>query len=492
MSASRLRRGYGGRDRHPPPKRRRRILRGVAAIEFVLNGQTIRVTDPPVQMTLLDFVRSRGLTGAKEGCAEGECGACAVALVEPDRTLRRAGSTGSAYRVVNSCLMFLPMAANREIYTVESLAAVGELRDAQRAIAAAGGSQCGYCTPGFVVSLFAEQYRPDREGQCDTMALAGNLCRCTGYRPLRDAAHSLGPAPPDEFRARLERPAPELQAFSVPGFSRPRTLDECLELLRADPGAKLVAGATDLGVESNLLERRWSHLVSVEAVRELHEFADTPAAVRIGAALPLSEIERRWRDAPDVFQEWLTLFASPLIRNRATLGGNLMTASPVGDGAPLLLALDAMLHIAGAGGRRVLPLSDFFAGYRTTVMRPGEVLVAVEIPKPLPRYVRFYKVAKRRLDDISTVAAAMGLDLDSSGRVRRARFAFGGVAATPIRVVEAENTIFGQPWNAGAVDRVQRILDRTLQPLTDHRGSSEYRLEVSKSLVEKYQWEHRP
>ena len=182
------------------------------AFEFSLNGKTVRVENPPAQMTLLDFVRARGLTGAKEGCAEGECGACAVALVEADGDDR----SRRCYRVVNSCLMFLPMAAGREIYTVEALAVDGELSEAQRAMASGGGSQCGYCTPGFVVSLFAEQYRRDRTGPCDTMALAGNLCRCTGYRPIRDAALSLGPAPDDEFRQRLDRAgAPLSSAFST-------------------------------------------------------------------------------------------------------------------------------------------------------------------------------------------------------------------------------------------------------------------------------------
>ncbi len=230
-------------------------------------------------MTLLDFIRTRGLTGAKEGCAEGECGACAVAMVEPD-------GGRSAYRVVNSCLMFLPMAAGREIYTVESLAAGEELSEAQRAMAAGGGSQCGYCTPGFVVSLFAEQYRSDRTGECDTMALAGNLCRCTGYRPIRDAAQSLGPAPVDEFHERLGHPAPWLDGVSIPGFSRPVSVDACVSLLHDRPDARLVAGATDLAVESNLLSRRWPHLVSLEAIEELREFSSTDRACqdRSGAA----------------------------------------------------------------------------------------------------------------------------------------------------------------------------------------------------------------
>jgi xanthine dehydrogenase small subunit len=451
----------------------------VSGIEFRLNGHAVRIDHPRAQMTLLDFIRERGLTGAKEGCAEGECGACAVALREPRR-----------YRGVNSCLMFLPMAAGREIYTVESLAVDGQLSDAQLAMSAGGGSQCGYCTPGFVVSLFAEQYRLDRTGPCDPLALAGNLCRCTGYRPIRDAALSLGPAPDDEFRRRLETVPAPLTAFTVAGFSRPATVAECLELMRANPGAKVVAGATDVGIESNLFARRWPHLISLDAIDELREFSSTPQRVMIGAALSLNEIGERWTDAPDVFHEWLTLFASPLIRNRATLGGNLATASPIGDAAPLLLALDAVVHVASTSGPRSIPLSSFFTGYRKTAIHAGELITAVEIPTPLPQFVRFYKVAKRRLDDISTVAAALALDVDASGKVRRARVAFGGVAATPIRVLEAEAALVDQAWNDTAVERVQAILDRVLTPMSDHRGSKEYRLEVSKSLIEKFQWEH--
>ncbi|HUP40211.1 MAG TPA: FAD binding domain-containing protein [Vicinamibacterales bacterium] len=455
----------------------------MAGIEFTLNGSALRIDNPSAQMSLLDFIRSRGLTGAKEGCAEGECGACAVALVQKSGAHAR-------YVVVNSCLMFLPMAAGREIYTVEALAVDGELSDAQRAMAAAGGSQCGYCTPGFVVSLFAEQYRPDRMGPCDAMAMAGNLCRCTGYRPIGDAARSLGPAPDDKFRQRLNRPVPDLKPFSTKGFSRPATLDACLALMREHPGAKVVAGATDVGVESNLLARRWAHLISIDAIDELRTFSRTADSVVIGAALPLNEIGERWTDAPDVFREWLGLFASPLIRNRATLGGNLATASPIGDAAPMLLALNARVDVAGASGRRSIPLSSFFTGYRMTVVEAGELITAVEIPTPVPQFVRFYKVAKRRLDDISTVAAAMALDIDPHGKVRTVRFAFGGIAATPIRSVEAEAVVIDQPWNDAAVERVQAVLERTLQPMSDHRGSKGYRLEVSKSLVEKFHWEY--
>jgi xanthine dehydrogenase small subunit len=274
-------------------------------------------------------------------------------------------------------------------------------------------------------------------------------------------------------------------------FSRPGTVDECVALRGKYPDAKVVAGGTDLAVESNLRFRTWPHLISVESVAELKEFSETADRITIGAGLTLNEIGRRWATPPAAFVEWLSLFASPLIRNRATLGGNLATASPIGDAAPLLMAVDASVNVAGPGGRRNVPLSSFFESYRKTAMKPQEVLVNVEIPKPLPRQLAFYKISKRKLDDISTVAAAMAIDADSSGRLQRVRFAYGGVAATPVRVAEAEYSVIGQPWNEASVMRAQKIIGRALMPLGDHRGSREYRLEVSKSLVEKFWWEHR-
>jgi xanthine dehydrogenase small subunit len=400
---------------------------------------------------------------------------------------------GSEFRAVNSCLLFAPMATGHEIYTIEALAANGRLAEAQAAMAAAGGSQCGYCTPGFVVSLFAEQFRRNRRGPCDPEELAGNLCRCTGYRPIRDAAISLGPAPAGKFLERLSRPAPALGEAAYEGgdsrFSRPAAIEQCLEILASQPNASLISGATDLGVESNLHGRKWNHLVSLEAIAELRAFTETAESITIGAALPLNEILREWTDAPEVFRRWLRLFASPPLRNRATLGGNLATASPIGDGAPLLLALDAVVHLASKRGRRTVALDSFFAGYRRTALAPDELITAIEIPKPLPQFVRFYKVAKRRLDDISTVAACMALDWNESGRVARARFALGGVAATPWRALGAEAAILGQRWNGDAVERVQETLDRSLAPISDHRGSADYRLAVAKSLVAKFLWE---
>lgn len=465
----------------------------MTAVRFTLNGQPVSMTAASPTSTLLDAIRDRGLTGAKEGCAEGECGACTVIVTGTSR-----GRT--AYRAINSCLVFLPMAEGHDVYTVEALAENGHLSDAQEAMAASGGSQCGYCTPGFVMSLTAEQYRPDRIGPCDVASLAGNLCRCTGYRPIKDAALALGAPAAGAMLDRLASPAPVLDEVSSDAFSRPTHLEDCLRILWARPEARIVAGASDVAVEAILHGRRPSHLVSVEAIDELREFSrQSDGGIRIGAALTLAEIGERWDAAPDAIREWLELFASPPIRNRATLGGNLATASPIGDAAPLLLALDARVHIARrrtagltpsrvlAGVEtRVVELASFFTGYRQTTLRHGEMLTTIEIPAPLPQALRFYKIAKRRLDDISTVAAAMALDRDASNHVTRARFCFGGVAATPMRLMEAEAAVIGRPWNEAAVERVQAVIDRTLAPISDPRGSKAYRLEVSKSLVEKF------
>src|SRR5258706_11415898 len=220
------------------------------ALSLLLNGRRVDISATHPQATLLDFIRERGLTGAKEGCGEGECGACAVAMVEDE-------DGGSAYRVVNSCLMFVPIAAGREFYTVESLAEGGELSEAQQAMAAAGGSQCGYCTPGFVMSLFAEQHRRDRKGACDPLAMAGNLCRCTGYRPIRDAAYAITDAPRGPFRERLDHPALRLGPVAPARFSPPATLAESTAAPPAAPGATVIAGCTDPGVETHPKFKRW-------------------------------------------------------------------------------------------------------------------------------------------------------------------------------------------------------------------------------------------
>jgi xanthine dehydrogenase small subunit len=455
---------------------------------FTLNGESTFVDDTPAQTTLLDFVRAQGLTGAKEGCAEGECGACAVLLVQ-------SGPAGTTYQSVNSCLVPLPAVAGQEVFTVESLATNGGLADVQREMAERGGSQCGYCTPGFIVSMFAEHYRrADRE--VDPHMLGGNLCRCTGYRPIGDALRALGRPDPDcSFSRRLQNPVPALEPLdyktATGRFSRPCSLAACFQLAAESESARFVAGNTDLGVMTNLRDVRFSHLISLEGIPELRHFINAPEFVEIGAGLTLTEIGELWQDPPAIFSEWLPLFASVLIRNRATLGGNLCTASPIGDATPMLLALDAELILASATGERTVPLHRFFLSYRETVLARGEVIKSVRIPKPFPQHARFFKLAKRAMDDISTVAAGISVDLDRSGVVRRARLAYGGVAAVPLRVQEAEQALLGSRGDEGARAAAEAIVGRVLKPLSDHRGSAAYRVAMAQSVIEKF-WDGVP
>jgi xanthine dehydrogenase small subunit len=333
--------------------------------------------------------------------------------------------------------------------------------------------------------MFAEHYRRGT-GEPDVHALGGNLCRCTGYRPIRDALFSLGQPPQGSFLARLDRPAPEATPLDyrtpLGRFSRPQSLAECLRLAAENPDSRFVAGNTDLGVVTNLRGQRCSHLISLENVPELIEFRSGNDAVEIGAGLTLTQIGEYWKDAPPVFRQWLPLFASVLIRNRATLGGNLATASPIGDAAPMLLALDAEVRIASQSGERIVPLNVFFKGYRQTALGPGEILRSIRLPKPFPEHARFYKVAKRSLDDISTVAACFAV---SPGKVR---MAYGGVAAVPLRAREAEQLFLG----SDNLERVKASLRSTMHPIGDHRGSAEYRLALAQSLLDKFCFEQFP
>ncbi len=453
----------------------------MAPISFTLNGERITAEGVDPNTTLLAFLRERGMTGTKEGCAEGECGACAVAIV------RRHADGTTRYEPINSCLVLLPAVADQDVVTVEGIAQGDELHPVQQAMVELGGSQCGYCTPGFVVSLFAEYYRPGRDG-FNAESIGGNLCRCTGYRPIRDAATGLGkPAADDAFAKRLQKDPPPLRSveYAEGGrrFFRPTTLEQTLGLLAKEPKAQLVAGGTDVVVDVNQKHSRFDCIVSLEAVEELRRFEWRDDALEIGAGVPLSEVEDRLAGKLSMLEQLLPLFSSRLIRNRATLGGNLATASPIGDGAPALLALDAEIVIAGAAERSV-PLAEFFTGYRKTALRAGELIARVRIPLPLPAHMRFYKLSKRELDDISTVAGAFALDFDRD-KVKRARLGYGGVAATPIRAFAAEKVLEGARWDEATVTRAAEAAQAELTPISDHRGSQAYRHAMVGSLLHK-------
>jgi xanthine dehydrogenase small subunit len=456
--------------------------------KVTVNGQGTSIADVPLHTTALDFLRECGLTGCKEGCAEGECGACSVLVARPGLT------TPTEWVAVNACLVPIASLDGQEIVTAEGLGAQGELHPVQQEMAVRGGSQCGYCTPGFICSMAAEYYRPDRRPSSerdaepdhehgpngfDLHALSGNLCRCTGYRPIRDAAYALGAPPPDDsFAARLSAPPTEPAATQLRhegrSFVRPETLADALRLLRDDPAATVVAGSTDWGVEVNLRGARAASVIAIDRLPELRGLAVGADQIEIGAALTLTEIERRLGGTVPLLAQLFPQFASRLIRNGATLGGNLGTGSPIGDSPPLLLALEASLVLADVDGEREVALADYFTGYRQSVRRADELIKAVRIPLPLARLAAFHKIAKRRFDDISSMAVGFALEVEG-GVVTKARIGLGGVAAMPIRALATEAALEGQPWTREVAWAAADVLRAEGTPIDDHRASAAYR-----------------
>jgi len=461
-------------------------------VRFVLNGRAVEAASADAHVTLLQWLRAEGLCGTKEGCAEGECGACAVALITSEP-----GEAGSHFEPVNSCLLPLSAVHGRELVTVEGVAdAEGRLHPVQAAMVAAGGSQCGYCTPGFVVSLFCEYYRPSRTG-FDPESISGNLRRCTGYRPIADVARAMPePAAQDPRLVQLRSRAPALGACESGSveerFFRPGTLAEAFSVFEAHPGAIPIAGGTDLFVYANQRHQRWPVLLSLEALSELQELSWGESELVLGAGVPLARIERELHRAQlriGLLEQLLPLFSSRLIRNRATLGGNLGTASPIGDSAPALLALGATLELVSRRGSRRLPLRDFFTAYRQTALEPGELIRAVRIARPFPEFQRFYKISKRVMDDISTVAGAFALSLDGEHKVTRFGVAFGGVAATPLAAPSLEQIALGRTWNSATLALLVKEAAQLGSPQSDLRGSASYRQAMIGQLLEKFFYE---
>ena len=485
---------------------------GSASFEFLLNGERVRVAGVAATTTLLDWLRATGWTGSKQGCAEGDCGACSVALVE------REASGKATYRAINSCIALLPMLAGREVVTVEGLAGRGvgagkasscasqggcheKLHPVQGAMVEHFGSQCGYCTPGFVMAMFEGYYRDGVKSAADINdQLAGNLCRCTGYRPIRDAMTAVvagrdgegSDAGSDAFAERLKAPVavPGWVSYAGGGeqFFRPTTLAELFALKAAHPAAKLVAGATEIGVEINKKFKTFPVLISTEGVRELTQIVETSTAWRIGGGATLTAIEEKVAPEYPSLAKMLRGFAARQIRNRATLGGNIATASPIGDSAPVLMSLDAMLVLSSVKADRTVAIADFFTGYRRTVLRADEVIREIVVPRGGPaagwtRRGEWLKVSHRVELDISIVAAAFRVDVDAAGVVREARLVYGGVAERTKRALAAEAALVGKRLDEVSVSEALR---GEFTPIDDVRSGAAYRRGLVVSLWEKF------
>jgi xanthine dehydrogenase small subunit len=444
-------------------------------------------------MTVLDWLRERArLTGTKEGCAEGDCGACTIALGrQVDGSLQ--------YGAVNSCLMMLPQIANCDVLTVEGLAAPdGSLHPVQQAMVDTDATQCGFCTPGFVMAMFAFHHggEPAADGVIHE-ALAGNLCRCTGYRSIVEACRRIALGPADRFIAQKAVTAEALAAlpactdYRVGGqvFARPRSLAELLAALAERPDALLLAGGTDLGLRVSKDREAIPVVIAIDAIKELRAIAILPGALELGGAVTYTQALPHMDRYFPSFGALVRRIGSRQIRNLGTIAGNLATASPIGDTIPCLIALGATVALASHAGERVMGVDSFITGYRTTALLPGEVITAIRIPL-LEASGEFsaYKLSKRFDQDISTVIAAFRLDR-RDGKVGELRAAYGGMAPRAMRAANVETAVNGRPWTADTLAGIDAVVARDFTPLADHRGGAAYRLRAAANLIRRFQWE---
>ncbi|APE32378.1 xanthine dehydrogenase small subunit [Halomonas aestuarii] len=463
-------------------------------IDFYLNGRRQRCTDVSADTSALELLRETlGQTGTKEGCASGDCGACTVAIGEPDA----AGEL--VYHNANACITPAHQLEGCHLVTVEGLARGERLHPAQAAMVDCHGSQCGFCTPGIVMSLFTLYEHQRRHPAPLTQArledaLGGNLCRCTGYRPIRDAALGMGdyPAADPEWAedATLAGHVAELRsaddAPEAAGHYRvPRDLAELRALKANHPGARLVAGATDLWLETTQQLKALDDLIDVRRVAELNAVEETSEGWWIGAAVTLARLTPLLAEPYPAFEHLMHRFASSQIRNRATLGGNIANASPIGDTPPVLLALDARLRLDGPRGERELPLADVFLDYRHTALAEDEFIAAIFLPRPIHgQHLKVWKLSKRREDDISAVLAAFAWRLED-GVMRDVHLAFGGMAAIPRRAPAAEAALEGRAPDVEAFAAARAALAKELTPMSDVRGSAEYRRLAAGNLLDR-------
>ncbi|NBR53257.1 MAG: xanthine dehydrogenase small subunit [Rhodobacteraceae bacterium] len=435
-------------------------------ITFLLNGETVRVAAEPTH-TLLDWLREdRGLTGTKEGCNEGDCGACTVVVTDD-----------LGVKALNACILFLPQLHGKAVRTVEGFKGPkGEMHPVQQAMIDHHGSQCGFCTPGFISSMIAghQQGRTDHD-----VVLAGNLCRCTGYAPIIRAAEAAEAA---ESPSWVEDDSADVPA--APLAFAPETEDELAAWVEANPDATLIAGATDVGLWVTKQMRDLKKVVFLNRCADLREISIGTDSIRIGAGVTMTQMRELLGVYHPSYAEMVRRYASEQVRNAATIGGNIANGSPIGDNSPALIALGATLHLRKGAAKRDLPIEDFFLDYGKQDRQPGEYVSGVSIPKSAPA-LRVYKLSKRFDQDISAVLGAFNIAIEG-GKVASARIAFGGMAGIPKRATHVEAALVGKPWTEATIEAAIAAFAKDFKPMTDMRGSAAYRLEAAQNMLRRY------
>lgn len=438
-------------------------------ITFLLNGESVHLSSVDPTETLLDWLReTRRLTGTKEGCNEGDCGACTVMVTDD-----------SGAKAQNACILFLPQLNGKAVRTVEGIASPkGDLHPVQEAMVTHHGSQCGFCTPGFVVSMATAHLNGDR---AHNDVLAGNLCRCTGYAPIIRAAEAAEAA---EVPAWMTDTPPEASTGNDPACQTPQSADDLAAAYAATPEATLIAGATDVGLWVTKQMRDLGPVIFLGRVRDLQQIEDTPEGLRIGAGVTINALRAAVAPRHASLAEMLRRFASAQVRSAATLGGNIANGSPIGDTPPALIALGARLHLRHGDSRREIPLEEFFIDYGKQDRAPGEFVEAVTLPHQ-PDRLKVYKLSKRFDQDISAVLGAFAITVEA-GMVTAARIAFGGMAGVPKRATQVEAALIGQPWTLDTIHAAADAWAQDFTPLSDMRASAEYRLTSARNMLERY------
>jgi xanthine dehydrogenase small subunit len=441
-------------------------------ITFLLNGETVQLDKVAATQTLLDWLReTQHLTGTKEGCNEGDCGACSVMITDE-----------SGAKAQNACILFMPQLNGKAVRTVEGIAAPdGTLHPVQTAMIEHHGSQCGFCTPGFVVSLATAHVAG---AQDHDKTLAGNLCRCTGYAPIIKAAESAQSA---EIPAHMidTPPAPSPADLSASGenWIQPRALDAFATWYMENPDATLVGGATDIGLWVTKHLKTTEKIAFLGQIDGLKSLSQTATSLDVGASVTVSDFAEFIAPFHPDFARMLARYGSTQVRNAATLGGNIANGSPIGDGPPALIALDAKLHLRRGEATRTIALEDYFLAYGKQDRSDGEFVTGISIPKQADT-LKCYKLSKRFDQDISAVLGCFNIGHDG-GKITHARIAFGGMAGTPQRASHVEAALIGQPWTAATIEIAKAAFEQDYSPMSDARATAAYRLDAAKNMLER-------